>query len=145
MGLSRKKVTVKGKNGKSFQRTMMVKSDKGAKRVRQSGNRSILVGKTGAKTSFKHGLAAGGLYGLTGARRMGGLGIAGAVGMRGMSHLAAHKSLKEHGQSGKTLGQKVKHFLSNEAGQALGSLAGGALHEGGRRIAQAYRNRKNRS
>lgn len=139
MGLSRKKVTVKGKNGKSFQRTMMVKSGGAAKRVRQSGNRSILVGKTGSGTAFKHGLAAGGIYNLSGGHRLGGLGVVGSVGMRAMSHVAAHQTLKKHGQQGKTIGQRVKHFLANEAGQMAGGIAGGLIHEGVRKLRHKMR------
>lgn len=142
MGLSRKKITVKGKSGKTFQRSVMVRSDKGTKRRVGTG---IMTGKTGVGTSFKHGLMAGGLLGAAGAHRMGKLGMAAAVAQRGMSHVATHKALKERGQQGKTIGQKVKHFLSNEAGQMLGAVGGIALHEGGRRIAQAYRNHKHKA
>lgn len=144
MGLSRKKVTVRGKNGKTFQRSVMVRSDKGAKRSKQVGL-GIMTGKTGSGTSFKHGLVAGGLLGAAGAHRMGKLGMAAAVAQRGMSHVATHQALKARGQQGKTIGQKVKHFLSNEAGQMLGAVGGIALHEGGRRLAQAYSNRKHRA
>jgi hypothetical protein len=140
MGLSRKKITIKGKNGKTFQRTMMVKSGGAVKRVRQAGGKGLLIGKTGSGTSFKHGLAAGGLLGASGVHRMGFLASAGsAAAQRGISHVAAHKSLKAHGQSGKTLGQKIKHVLANEAGMALGGMAGIAAHEGARYLRHKLR------
>lgn len=142
MGLSRKKITVKGKRG-TYQRSVMVRSDSGAKRKRVG--LGIMTGKTGSGTSFKHGLVGGALLGAVGAHRMGKLGMAAAVAQRGMNHVANHQALKARGQEGKTIGQKVKHFLSNEAGQMLGTVGGIALHEGGRRLAQAYSNRKRRA
>lgn len=131
MGLSRKKITVKGKSGKTFQRSVMVRSDKGTKRRVGTG---IMTGKTGVGTSFKHGLVGGGLLGAVGAHRMGRLGMVAAVAQRGMNHVANHHALKARGQQGKTIGQKVKHFLANEAGQGLGAIGGMALHEAGRAI-----------
>ncbi len=131
MGLSRKKITVKGKRG-TYQRSVMVKSDSGAKRKRVG--LGIMTGKTGSGTSFKHGLVGGALLGAVGAHRMGKLGMVAAVAQRGMNHVANHQALKARGQSGKTFGQKVKHFLANEAGQGLGAIGGMALHEAGRAI-----------
>lgn len=147
-GLTRKKVNVRTKSGKTIQRSMMVRSDGGAKKATrtQAGGgkkRGLLIGKTGTGTSFKHGLAGGFIGGAAGFNRMGivkhdmsGLNH-GTIGIRlahrGMTHAAAHKSLKAHGQQGRSLGQKIKHFAANEVGQMVGNIAGHYAHEAGRK------------
>lgn len=140
-GLTRKKVRVKGKGGKTYMRNMMVKSGPKAAGRKPSG---MLMGKTGSGTSFKHGAAAGALLGLAGAHRMGAAGMAAAVAQRGMSHVAAHQSLKKAGQHGRTFGQKVKHFLANEVGQGVGAIGGVLAHEGARRLGSYLAKRRAR-
>lgn len=129
-GLTRKKIKVKGKGGKTYMRNAMVRSGQKAGR-KPSG---LLMGKTGSGTSFKHGLAAGAMLGLAGAHRMGMAGMVAAGAQRGVSHVTTHQSLKKAGQHGRTFGQKVKHFLANEVGQSVGALGGALAHEGTRRL-----------
>jgi len=120
-GLRKVTKTVRGKKG-STKRSYWVKA----------GERNLAAFRKGPKmASAKMGAKIGFASGLLGAHRVRGASLASAA----VNHtLAAHmrKKTKTHGR---TLGGKIKNFLSSDVGHGVGHFAGAMAHEGIRAVA----------